>query len=73
MFCLGEGGVGAGSGAPGDGRCDCFEAFGEVCDGTGSGRLDCFCEKSAVYAGPGPVRSELFQDAELFGCQRCLV
>ena len=46
VFCLGEGGVGAGSG-----RCDWFEAFGEVCDGTTDGRLDCFCETSAVYVG----------------------
>ena len=51
VFCLGEGGVGAGSGAPGDGMCDWFEAFGEVCDGTTDGRLDCFCETSAVYVG----------------------
>ncbi len=59
VFCLGEGGVGAGSGAPGDGKCDCFEAFGEVCDGTAGGRLDCFCKTNAVYAGhrAGKVRT----------------
>ena len=51
VFCLGKGGVGAGTGAPGDGRCDCFEAFGEVCDGTAGGGFDCFCETSAVYVG----------------------
>ena len=59
MFWLGEGGVGTGSGEPSGGKWDCFEAFGEVCDGTGGGRLDCFCERSAVYAGhrAGKVRT----------------
>ena len=53
VFCLGEGGI------DGDGRCECFEAFGEVCDGTAGGRLDCFCETSAEYAGhrAGKVRT----------------
>jgi len=73
VFCLGEGGVGAGSGAPGDGKCDCFEAFGEVCDGAAGGRLDCFVRRVRCTQGSGPGRSESFQDAELFGCQQCLV
>ena len=32
-----------------------------------------FVRRVRCMRGPGPVRSELFQDAELFGCQRCLV
>ena len=59
VLCLGEGGVSAGSGAPGGGKLDYFEAFSEVCYGTAGGRLDCFCETNAVYAGhrAGKVRT----------------
>jgi len=73
VFCLGEDGVGAGSGAPGGGKCDCFEVFGEVCDGTAGGRLDCFVRRVRCTQDSGPGRSETFQDAELFGCQQSLV
>ena len=55
------------------GRRDCFEVFGEVCDGTAGGRLDCFVRRVRCTQDSGPGRSETFQDAELFGCQQSLV
>ena len=38
-FGLGEGRIGADSGAPGGGKCERFEALGEVCDGAAGGRF----------------------------------
>ena len=66
VFCLGEVGVGAGSGAPGGVKCDCFEAFGGCAMALRAVSLTVFVRRV-------PGRSELFQDAELFGCQWCLV
>ncbi len=35
--------------------------------------LTVFVGRVRCTQGTGPGRSELFQDAELFGCQQCLV
>jgi len=35
--------------------------------------LTVFVRRVRCTRGTGPGRSELFQDAELFGCQQCLV
>jgi hypothetical protein len=35
--------------------------------------LTVFVRRVRCTQGTGPGRSELFQDAELFGCQQCLV